>query len=148
MSLLDVRFEGQPRVNQLIQAISGALDPTEILDEATASVLYKTRRRFLDQMSPDGVPWIPSQAALDRAKSGRGGGTLFESGRMFHSIQLFASDEFSRTIGTDVPYAKFHQFGTVHLPIREFLGFGDDDITDVTKIVIMRVQEALNGFAG
>jgi len=84
-----------------------------------------------------------SQAALRRARSGRGGGTLFDTGRLFRSIQLFAESATTRSIGTNVtspqgfPYAQKHQFGLGGMVARPFLGFATEDL-DMMKLVIQR----------
>jgi phage virion morphogenesis protein len=137
--MLRITVQGQAGLERTLNDLSKALVVRDILDEASAVLLGRIRQRFLDETDPDGVAWIPSRASRLRA----GGGTLFDTGRLFHSIQLFSVDEESRAIGTNVPYAPFHQFGTRTLPRRQFLGFSDEDATIVEGLIIKRVQEAL-----
>lgn len=137
--MLKITVQGQAGLERTLSDLGKALVVRDILDEASAVLLGRIRQRFLDETDPDGVAWIPSRASRLRA----GGGTLFDTGRLFHSIQLFSEGENSRAIGTNVPYAPRHQFGGGNLPQRQFLGFSDEDATVVEKLIIKRVQEAL-----
>jgi phage gpG-like protein len=125
-----MRFEtlvqGQPELEIRLDQLAKELDPVKVLDQAAAILLNRIRARFLNELSTDGSPWTPSAAAIKR-----GGHTLFDTGNLFRSIQLFAESPTTRAIGTDVPYAGFLNFGTSILPPREFLGFSDDDISAV-----------------
>jgi phage gpG-like protein len=106
------------------------------------------RARFLVETDPLGNKWPPSQAALRRARSGRGGGTLFDTGKLFRSIQLYADSINTRAIGTNVtsptgfPYAEKHQFG-IGFPQRQFLGFADEDLDMMVKVILRRVAAGL-----
>lgn len=139
---LKISIEGQPRIERVFSALTQALDTKEILDQGSALLLNRMRTRYLKELDPDGYKWERSKAAEARAKSGRGGGTLYDTGRLFGSIQLYADTDVSRTIGTDVPYAIYAQDGP---PRRTYLGFGDEDVELMQKFVIKRIAEALNG---
>lgn len=116
----------------------------EALDQAQAAILNRLRRTFLNETDPDGIAWEPSYAAFRRSFMGRGGGTLFDTGRLFHSIQLAASSKGERVIGTDVPYAPYHQNGVGNLPKRVFLSVSEEHINLARRIFTMRLNEALN----
>ena len=137
--MLNITIKGQEALEKKLDLLTDALDTRTILDEAGAVLFQRIRKRFLDQEDPDGQAWIPSKASLKRA----GGGTLYDTGRLFHSIQLYADGENSRAIGTNVPYGKYHNFGLGHMPRRQFLGFGDEDATVVERLIIKRIAEAL-----
>jgi phage gpG-like protein len=142
MRLLSVTVQGQPGLVKAMKGMQDALDTTKILDEGAAVIYNRMRARFLVETDPMGNKWPPSQAALRRARSGRGGGTLFDTGNLFRSIQLYAVGPATRAIGTNVvskygfPYAEKHQFG-IGFPQRQFLGFAQEDL-DVMKLVIFR----------
>lgn len=134
----------------VLKELMAALDPTEILDEAQAILLNRIRTRFLAGVGPDG-PWVPSKAGLKRKAGGytyRGGkkysatGTLFETGTLFHSIQAQAGAGDSMVISSDVPYGRYHQFGSGG-GRRVFLGFNDEDIDLVVRLIRMRIGKAL-----
>jgi phage virion morphogenesis protein len=145
--MISIDILGQPRVLAILQALDKALDTTEILDEGAAVLLARNRQRFLAQVDPDNQPWPPSKAALKRALTGKGGGTLFRTGRLFHSIQLARSTFSERFIGTDVPYAKYHQDRSQYPSARIFMGFNEDDVSVLNRLVIRRVQNGLAGLS-
>lgn len=115
----------------------------EATTESLALLLNRNRARFLEQVSPTGEQWEPSFAAFKRSFSGRGGGTLFDTGTLFHSIQLYSVSPTEGAIGTDVPYASAHQFG-VGQEQRQFLGFSDADMDLALKVYLKKVTEAIS----
>lgn len=124
-----------------LQQLLKVLQPEKMLDEAGALLLNRMRRRFLAETDPFGNKWIPSQSSIRRRKRG-GTGTLFATGRLFHSIQLAGTGPNQRFIGSDVMYGKHHQYGTPKLPVRMFLGFNDADATAVEALLRRRLQAA------
>lgn len=146
--LLRVTVQGQPGLVKAIQGMKDALDPVQILDEGAAVIYNRMRARFLVETDPLGNKWPPSQAALRRARSGRGGGTLFDTGKLFRSIQLYADSQYTRAIGTNVtsptgfPYAEKHQFG-IGFPQRQFLGFAQEDLEMMSQVIIRRLAKGL-----
>ena len=142
MPTLTISFQGQPHIERVFEALDEALDTTAILDQGGALLLNRLRTRYLKQLDPDGYKWERSKAAERRQKIGRGGGTLYDTGRLFGSIQLYADTANTRAIGTDVPYAAYAQDGP---PERTYLGFGESDAKLVQDFLIKRITEALNG---
>lgn len=140
-------------LKQLDDIGEGLSDVRDLLDEAAAITLSRIRDRFLHEMDPDGTPWVPSRAGI--ARRGKGGtGTLFDTGTLFRSIQLFASTDTERTIGTNVNYAKKIQLGGWYAfdnpkgnlqPARVFLGFGDEDVFLVEALVQRRFKTLTEG---
>ncbi|QIN95173.1 tail protein [Stenotrophomonas phage vB_SmaS_DLP_3] len=130
-------------LDQVLALITEATDATVLVDEAAAILLSRIRRRYLDQVDPDGIKWIPSYASKLRAKTGRGGGTLYDTGRLFNSIQLYADTDHSRLIGTDVPYGKIHNDGLGNAVKRRFLGANEEDNQLMYKLVVSRIKKAL-----
>lgn len=150
--MFEVSISGITELTLKFKRLQEALDVADILDESQAIMLNRIRTRFLAETDPDGVPWPQSAAAAKRRAGGytkRDGkkyyatGTLFETGTLFHSIQAYRVDENTRGIGTDVPYGKYHQLGTVNLPVRKFLGFNQEDLTIMEARVVQRIKEAM-----
>lgn len=129
----------QAKLNRLNESVS----VTEVLDIAGAILLNRIRARFLRQESTQGDIWIESKAAKRRKASGRGGGTLFDTGKLFHSIHLvrFAVNE--RRIITNVEYARKHQFGLEGMPQREFLGISGEDALVILSAINVRLRAAV-----
>lgn len=142
--MLSIAVLGYEQLQIRLEKLVSAASVKEILDEAAAILLSRIRTHFLQQVDPDGNTWPVSDAALKRASSGGGGGTLFDTGRLFHSIQLAAATEDSRFIASDVPYGIYHQLGdTINGIRRVFLGFGDDDAAVASQLVVRRFEKAL-----
>lgn len=147
-----VTVQGQPGLVKALQGMATALDPVQILDEGAAVIYNRMRSRFLVETDPLGNRWPPSQAALRRARSGRGGGTLFDTGKLFRSIQLYADSQFTRSIGTNVTapggyfYPYVHQFG-IGFPQRQFLGFAPEDLDVMMLVIRRRIANALKAAA-
>lgn len=130
-------------LEKVFQKIYSAVADTEpILDEVAAFLFNRIRTNFLKQTAPDGTKWVVSQAALNRARTGRGGGTLFDTGNLWRSIQLAAIGTNERAITTDVPYGPYHNFGLGNMPVRAFMGFGPQDASIANKLMVKRFKEA------
>lgn len=132
-------------IKHVIDLLDGTQIPDQVeraVEESSALILNRIRTRFLKQVDPQEQPWIPSAASFRRAKQGRGGGTLFDTGRLFHSIQLYKTAPFEIHIGTDVPYGPNHQYGTIKLPQREFLGFSPKDRDLALNVFLKRIEGA------
>lgn len=118
----------------------------EGMAEATGLMLNRVRARFLKQEDATGKAWEPSFAAFRRSFGigKKGGGTLFDTGNLFHSIQVYkAVNPMQYAIGTDVPYGKHHQFGEGKLPVREFLGWNQADANLARAVLVRRIKNAL-----
>ncbi len=147
--LLSIRITGQDQLDQFMVSLNKALDGRAILDEGAAILFNNMRTRFLRETDPTGTQWPKSKAALRRAlPGGRGGGTLFDIGRLFRSLQLSADSLTTRSIGTNVtshgfPYGIVHNFGLAGFPRRQFLGFGEDDVEVMSNLVTRRLIAAI-----
>ena len=115
----------------------------DLATQVGAALLNRMRTRFLNEQDPDGAKWIPSTFGERRKAEGKGGGTLFDTGALFHSIQLGRAAGGEVNIGTDIPYAKKHQEGLDGEVQRVFLGFGGDDVKFAEDVVSQRIEEIL-----
>jgi len=127
--------------------VSAKFDTNKVLDEAGAILLNRIRSRFLAETDPDNVPWIKSKAGARRKRKGKGG-TLFDTGTLFHSIQLHRVSPNDRDISTNVWYASRHQYGLYGEVMRRFLGFNDEDQSIFTKLATRRVTEFIKAELG
>lgn len=110
------------------------------LDMAAAAILNRLRTTFRSEKDPEGNAWVPSRAGLKHKAQGTGQ-TMFDSGRLFHSIQLAHSSMGERIIGTDVPYAEHHQ-GPSAIVERKFLELTDEHIDMAVKIFENQLMKA------
>lgn len=140
---IQVTLFGLEDVQEQVRALLVATNTEDILDASGAVVLNRIRDRFLRQEATDGSQWQESKAAALRKRSGRGGGTLFDSGNLFQSISLGKDGKDRRRIFSPVEYGEKHQFGLEGNPVREFLGFSDEDEIAVRLVIDKRIQDAL-----
>lgn len=124
---------------KLVKQTERKVNIDAIADDMAAVILGRIRKRYLNEVDPDGVPWKPSFSAYLRRRNGRGGGTLFDTGRLFHSIQAVKRGEGIRGIQTDVGYGIDHHFGQNGQLQRRFLDTNDEDMQFITDSVIKRV---------
>lgn len=140
-----------------LTALDDNLDAGEVAKDAASIILNHTRQRFLQERDPDGNPWPPSQAGIDRRAAG-GTGTLFDTGTLWRSIQEVEGNGTQMGLFGDtaeivieagaynkqgVEYGHFHQYGTKYLPIRRFMGINDGDVEMFEGRLLQRCAEAL-----
>lgn len=151
---IEVQVHGIKEVAALLGKVKLAMDADSIADEASAMLLNRIRTRFLRQTSPEGKVWPVSRAAMIRKQKGIGGGTLFDTGALFHSLEVVRGPKGERILrvnpetknkkGTLVEsYARTHQLGLKGMPKRVFLGFSKDDESMAVAIIRTRLREVL-----
>jgi phage gpG-like protein len=157
MALLRVDIRGRENLQERLDRLSD-IPKREILDQASSNALHRMQYRFLHtQKGADGEPWVQSDAAKRRLagkdKKWKGGDTLFRSGDLFRSLQVFEDgDPDERSIGTDllsgkqkgdkpgIMYGLFHQYGKGKM-YRPFVGLGEEDHADLTKIIRYHLEK-------
>ena len=142
---LDINVSSLAELSRLLEDVDEAVDVERVLDEGSAILLNRIRTRFLDAEDAQGRPWVESQAARRRNSDPNGGGkTLFDTGTLFHSLQVFTDAPGVRGLGTDVPYSIVHHDGLDGNPVRRFLEFNDEDGDILTRLVEDRIAKAIS----
>lgn len=137
--MLDLVADFRDATKQL-KKLNKKLDPDPIADDAAAIILSRIRKRFLQEKDPDGKKWVRSFAAIAREKSGRGGGTLYDTGDLFRSIQAVKRGRGVRAIQTDKHYAIIHHKGLFGQEQRRFLDTNEEDVQFITDFIISRLR--------
>ncbi len=152
MAIVEIEIRGLQQLRATLRQAEQAVAGERALDIIGAILLDRTRKRFLDQVDPDGIPWEPSLAARGRAGAG---GTLFDTGSLFASIDLFRKGPGQRTIAVSdgavnrdtgesvAAYALIHQEGLEGQPQRQFLGFGIDDAKAVEAALVAILRRTI-----
>lgn len=135
-------------------------DLRSALDEIGSMIVASTQQRFIEGRDPDGMPWKPSHRATSE-----NGQTLVLGGYLRDSI-VHAVGRDSVEIGTNLIYARIHQFGgtiraksgknlrfkvgnrwvskpEVTIPARPFLGLSEADAAEIHTIIKDYIEEAL-----
>jgi len=156
---ISVSVKGETSVlDALDSLILGRRRKKHLLNFIGVGLVESTQQRFIDQVDPDGVAWVPSIRALHT-----GGKTLMDTLLLLSSI-TYATTTDDVYIGTDVPYARPLQEGAhiqpvvaawlifnipgvgwfrkkeVDLPPRPFLGFSAHDEDLITDILYSFMQ--------
>lgn len=122
-------------INQLKVKLNGDLTP---LMEAIGGELESgTRQRFAQKHAPDGSYWAKLKSSTIRQKINKKGdnaGILVESGRLEESI-AYQADKHSVSVGVSETYGVYHQFGTVRMDARPFLGISADDERTILEMI-------------
>jgi phage virion morphogenesis protein len=144
----------------LARAVEAATDFTPAMRAIAGLMESETRQRFEDSRAPSGLPWLPSQRAIDD-----GGKTLVDTGALLTSIaSAFTATE--AVAGTNLIYAAIHQLGgtirprtkkalktpfgprgSVRMPARPFLGFGPAEQEEIPQILRDHLAAAFSGGA-
>jgi len=90
----------------LARIIAACKNTRSVLEAMGAALVSVTVRAFRDEWP---ASWPPTK---------RGVAPLYRSGALRHSIRVISLTDRSVTVGTDRPYAVFHQFGVKPHPIR------------------------------
>ena len=133
--------EAKALLKRLVQ--SAPLMVSKALQDIGLSMVSSTQDNFERERSPDGMAWQPlAPSTIVRRKAGRGSKALQDTRRLYQSI-TYAAGAQSVTIGTNVEYAAFHQFGQgaapsgyqSQVPARPFLGVGAEDKREIAEIL-------------
>lgn len=105
----------------LRKALKSAAKPQPAL-RAAGEVLVQMAKRSFDEPALRPAPWRPLKASTQRAKArkGKSSALLKSSGTLWRSLRVIGVDSTTVTIGSDRPYAAYHQLGTRHIPARPF----------------------------
>ena len=104
---MSVQLTGDWRKFEKVLANLANLDMTEIHQRIAARLYTNTRMRFRTGTDPEGTPW--------RKPKWRQGQPLRDTGTLLQSIHTKSSSAFA-AVGTNMEYARIHQFGGVVKP--------------------------------
>lgn len=97
------------------KAVRFRTQKSAILEKMANNAVNYFKVESFDSRSFDGVPWAPNKKQDGRQQ-------LVKTARMRQSITILERTNNSRKVGSNVPYAKYHNEGTKHLPKRQFIG--------------------------
>ena len=145
---VDSQFpELRDRVSQIYLQLDGDLTP--LMRGVAAVIENSTRDRFRTKTAPDGSTWADLKPSTLKAKKGRGS-KMVEYGDLMRSITSYANST-SAVVGTDRPYAKYHQTGTKNsdgserMEARPIFGISTEDRTDVLDLMNDFIAGVVNG---
>lgn len=125
---MKVEAKGLTETTEKLKALSARLrDLKPVMEVAAEDTRTLIDDSFDQQASPGGAPWAPHspKTIASRAKRGRSGRVLIDTGRLRGSIATQSTSK-SFTFGTNVGYGGVHQIGGRRVPARPFLPVESD----------------------
>jgi phage virion morphogenesis protein len=109
----------------------------KMLESLGETMRGQTVKRFVTKTGPDGKGWAPWAASTARRR--KGGSLMVDTGRLRNSFSFKVTSP-RLTLGSNVNYARYHQFGTKHMPARPMLGIGKRDQAGIenTALAVLR----------
>jgi phage gpG-like protein len=121
--------------------LDAAADRGEAIEEIAADFREMAARQFATEGSAEGTPWPPLAPSTARRKKA-GAGLLVSSGMLARSLGVRGAagsveeqDAHSLALGTRIPYAAFHRFGTSRMPARPLIVLSAARAAKWTEIV-------------
>ena len=134
MTDLKITWSTQRVQNQLGNLAS--LRTKELLSMLGSTMLEQNRKRLdSEKRDPDDKSWEPWSEEYSKHNSG--GTQLEKSGRLLDSLAADAGSD-AVSVGSNLLYAAVHQYGSPErgIPARPFLGFSDDDLTELGDVIV------------
>lgn len=107
---------------QVVAAIGRVVDavenPAPLFEQITSYLIGVHRRRFSDQIAPDGTPWAPLSPSYQRRKHRNADKILTLRGHLQGSLRGQWSDG-EYLFGTNLKYGAIHHYGgSINIPAR------------------------------
>lgn len=108
----------------LRKRIKDARDPKEHLEAMGLAVVSMTQRAFTQSRFRP-TPWPPlrPRTIAAKARQGKSNKPLIAQGLLARSPRIVNVTNTRVTVGSDRPYASYHQLGTTRIPARPFFPF-------------------------
>lgn len=111
------------------------------LKQGAVLMLSSIERNFQESGRPRRWRRLASSTLKYKIRKGWSPLPLIRTGLLKNSMAV-RTDSAKLVIGTAVPYAPFHQFGTQHIPKRQFLLFQNEDIKNINRLVKEHITNA------
>lgn len=147
-----------PLLQDNVETLTEKLGDLTPLMQAIGSLLEgSTRQRFTDKKAPNGTSWANLMPSTQTQK---GNNNILVAGDTLRESITNHADRYSVSVGTDMSYGVYHQFGTdpytirpknkkalafgggvykqvqhTGLPARPFLGLSDDDKAEIYELI-------------
>lgn len=127
---INIKASGVSRLQQGLKGQLSRLNNLKPFWQLVGMYVQKrtVKERFDKEQSPDGVKWqalSPGRVKQRRRRHKSGQMKILQdTGELRRSIQYEAGNNYVR-IGSNLKYARVHQFGSSKIPARPFLGITD-----------------------
>jgi phage virion morphogenesis protein len=131
--------------NKIAKLATVAGDLAPIMQEISLYLDAVNKKRYQDQVSPEGTAWRPlSPVTIARRKNKAGdpGRILIDTGRLFGSIKPSHNNRQAKVSSGPLVYAGVHQIGTAKTPARPYIGINNDELQDILRLIDKRLEAA------
>lgn len=137
-----IEIDSRSVMDALNELMRRGQDMRPVMDAIGQRMEGRVSGRFESKTDPSGLPWAPWKPSTLKYYPEGGNGTLLDrTGDMLKGIgHIF--DAHSVTIGFDMPYALYHEYGTKHMERRGMLSgdpaartLGAEDEADILELV-------------
>ena len=136
--MLEIKLQSDDLRANLDQLVTRIKDRKALLRQVGEIEKEDIQRRIqIGKRSPSGVPWAPwrpSTAIYRQRKGTASKGLLFDSGALYRSFKL-KQDGDQVTVGTNVKYAPYLQFGTPKMNARPFMGLSKEATRSIAVLL-------------
>jgi phage virion morphogenesis protein len=135
-------------LDALLGRLKAALgDLSGFFKSAANVVLESVNRNFIEGGRP--TAWKPLKPSSIRRRKGTGNPRILrDTGLLMASIGsrsgngVYRLTPHSIEVGTNVPYAAAHQFGTKYMAARPFMVVQEKDVDDIVQIALDMITKA------
>lgn len=139
---VDIEWNGDV-ARRLIAASIRLQDYEVLLRTIGRKVVLSIQRNFMEQRTPQGVPWQPLKKPRRKGHN-PDSRALLDSLNLYNSItyEQPTKNEVDIGFGTEAFYGSFQNDGTRHIPARQFLGLRDGDLPDLEAFASAHARQA------
>lgn len=129
---ITVKVEGLKRLEQKLKIAQNKLKGLRQFWSSVGSYVQRQtiKERFDKEQTPDGEKWKPLAPSTIKARKKRHKKGIMkilqDTGELRRSIKYEAEDDCVK-VGSNLKYARTHQFGRGKIPRRPFLGVTDNE---------------------
>lgn len=147
---IDIQTGNAGSLQQKLKDIADGLRDMRPLWQAVGMYIQRQtiKERFDKEQSPGGQKWKPLAPATlrQRAKRHKTGHAriLQDTGELRRSI-TYEAETNSVRVGTNLKYARTHQFGRGNIPARPFLGVNDEEKRHIHSMISAYIKKNILG---
>lgn len=147
---VNIQADGVNNIRQKLKAIADGLRDMRPLWQAVGMYIQRQtiKERFDKEQSPGGQKWKPlSQSTVNHRKKRHKSGNmkiLQDTGELRRSI-TYEAEPNSVRVGTNLKYARTHQFGRGNIPARPFLGVNDEEKKHIISMLGSYIKKNVLG---
>lgn len=131
-----ISFKWEGNLEDSLRALAGrAVESRELLEPLAKRVRYTMQLNIIQSRTPDGDPYRPLKLPIRKKVRTTELRPLLDSAKLINSFAYqFVSDQ-EVHIGDPTEYGIFQNFGTRHVPSREFIGIRLEETEAMNAVV-------------